>query len=70
MSPFLFLPTQSILKSIERVIQEVTHASKKVAGFQDRDGSFVRARMESRSILPKFTTKQDLLALFTVELKR
>ena len=69
MSPFLFLPTQSILKSIERVIQEVTHASEKVAGFQARDG-FVRARMESRSILPKFTTKQDLLALFTVELKR
>ena len=59
------IPPYSVhTQSIERVIQEVTHASEKVAGFQARDG-FVRARMESRAALPKFTTKQDMLALFT-----
>ena len=49
--PFPIPPYSVHTQSIERVIQEVTFASEKVAGFQARDG-FVRARMESRAVLP------------------
>ena len=60
----LSIPPFSIhTQSTERVIQQVTQAAKSVVGFSARDG-FVRARIESRKALPKFTTKQDILTIF------
>ena len=57
--PLYSVPTQSV----ERVIQSVKQATDTVVSFQARDG-LIRARMESRPALPKFTNKQDIPILF------
>ena len=50
-------------QSVESVVKLVTKAASSVEGFKARDG-FIRARMEHRSSLSKFNTKQDILSLF------
>ena len=49
---------------IERAVKEVTAASCKVFGEERRDG-WVRSRAESRSVMPKVSSKKDLLPLFS-----
>lgn len=43
---------------VERCVQLVSDASKSVYGFEARDG-FIRARICSRKLMPKFDSKQD-----------
>ena len=50
-------------QSCERAVKQVTEASGSVCGWERRDG-FVRARMESRELIPVFKSKQDLVNLF------
>jgi hypothetical protein len=45
-------------QSVERMIKLVTDASKAVYGFDARDG-FIRARIQSRSMMPQFDSKKD-----------
>lgn len=43
-------------QAVERIVKEVTEASKHVCGFKERDG-FIRSRLLDRKYLPKFETK-------------
>ena len=56
--PYFSLHTQGI----ERAIKEVTTASNTVFGFERRDG-FVRARAESRELMPVISSKKNLAAI-------
>ena len=56
--PYFSLHTQGI----ERAIKEVTAASSTVFGFERRDG-FVRARAESRELMPVISSKKNLAAI-------
>ncbi|XP_065674109.1 uncharacterized protein LOC136091053 [Hydra vulgaris] len=47
-------------QGVKRAVKEVTAASETVFGFERRDG-FIRARAESRAIIPRFNSKQDLI---------
>ena len=58
-APYYPLHTQST----ERVVQHVTEAAAAVVGFEARDG-YIRAKQAHRKMLPKFTTKQDILSIF------
>lgn len=44
-------------QAVERIVKEVTAASKQVCGFKERDG-FIRARLLDRKYLPQFETKR------------
>ena len=61
-APYYPLHTQST----ERVVQQVTEAAAAVVGFKARDG-YIRAKQTHRKLLPKFTTKQDILSIFKDE---
>ena len=50
-------------QSVEWSVKQETEAASSVAGFKSRDG-FIRSRMEHRAVMPKFSTKQDILTLF------
>ena len=50
-------------QSTERVVKLVTEAAAAVCGQEARDG-FIRARVQHREALPKFTTKKDILSTF------
>lgn len=57
-------------QAVERVVKEVTEASKHVCGVQERDG-FIRSRLLDRKYLPKFETKRQYKsALTTAELQK
>lgn len=45
-------------QAVERIVKEVTEASKRVCGMIERDG-FIRARLEDRKELPTFETKSQ-----------
>ncbi|XP_050513185.1 uncharacterized protein LOC126888821 [Diabrotica virgifera virgifera] len=45
-------------QAVERVVKEVTAASKHVCGVQEREG-FIRSRLLDRKYLPKFETKRQ-----------
>lgn len=45
-------------QAVERIVKEVTAASKQVCGEEGRDG-YIRARLYDREILPKFETKKQ-----------
>lgn len=45
-------------QGVERCVKLVTDASKAVYGFDARDG-FIRARINSRNLMPRFDSKQD-----------
>lgn len=47
-------------QAVERCVKLVTEASSSVCGQEARDG-FIRSRIASREILPKFETKSDFL---------
>lgn len=47
-------------QAVERCVKLVTEASASVCGQEARDG-FIRYRIVSREILPKFETKSDFL---------
>ena len=49
-------------QSCERAVKEVTCASAKVFGAERRDG-FIRAKMESRELMPSMDTKANLASL-------
>ena len=49
-------------QSVERSIKLVTDASKAVYGFDARDG-FIRARMQSRSMMPQYDSKKDFSSM-------
>ena len=50
-------------QSVERAVKLVTEASKAVSGFQNRDG-YIKSPMASRAIVPKFSSKKDIMAIF------
>ena len=50
-------------QGIERAVQEVATASQSVVGFHRRDG-WVRARAESRVVMPELSSKKDLVNFF------
>ena len=45
-------------QAIERCVKLVTEASSTVCGVKSRDG-FIRVRLESRKIMPRFESKCD-----------
>ena len=45
-------------QSVERCIKLVTDASKAVYGYDAQDG-FIRARISSRTVMPRFDTKKQ-----------
>lgn len=45
-------------QAVERIVKEVTAASKHVCGFKERD-AFIRSRLLDRKYLPKFETKRQ-----------
>lgn len=45
-------------QAVERIVKEVTTASKHVCGAQERNG-FIRSRLMDRKCLPKFETKRQ-----------
>lgn len=45
-------------QAVERIVKEVTEASKRVCGLIERDG-FICARLEDRKELPTFETKSQ-----------
>ncbi|KAK4879050.1 hypothetical protein RN001_004865 [Aquatica leii] len=45
-------------QAVERCIKLVTEASSLVCGAEARDG-FIRARISSRTAMPKFNTKSE-----------
>ena len=49
-------------QSIERIVKEVSNAAKKVFGFERRDG-YIRAKIKSRDIMPKQTSKKSLMKM-------
>ena len=55
MKPF---NTPSHTQAVERIVKEVTEASKHVIGPEQHDG-FIRSRKMARQILPEFDTKQQ-----------
>ena len=66
-SKFLSAPLKipkipSHTQSCERAVKEVTCASAKVFGAERRDG-FIRAKMESRELMPSMETKANLASL-------
>lgn len=49
-------------QAVERGVKLVTEAAKKVCGENARDG-FIRSRLESRKLMPKFDTKSDFMSM-------
>jgi len=47
-------------QAVERCIKLVTDASKSVFGYDARDG-FIRARVESRRLMPRIETKKKFV---------
>lgn len=45
-------------QAVERAVKMVTEASVTVCGYERRDGT-IKSKLESRSIMPKFDTKND-----------
>ena len=61
--PFI-VPSFTIhTQSAERAVHQVTEAASAVAGQECRDG-FVRARIQHRKIIPRFTTKKQIMTIF------
>lgn len=51
-------------QAVERIVKEVTEASKHVCGVQERDG-FIRSRLLDRKYLPQFETKRQYTSATT-----
>lgn len=51
---------------VERAVKNVTEAAGLVVGQNERDG-FIRQRIKSRTIIPKFESKKDALPLLETE---
>lgn len=45
-------------QAVERIVKEVTEASKCVCGSKERDG-YIRSRLQDRKELPTYETKRD-----------
>ena len=60
--PLVVEPLPCHTQSIERVIREVSIASENVYGFEKRDG-YIRAKIESRKLVPEHTSKKSLLGM-------
>ena len=61
--PFI-VPSFTIhTQSTEQAVHQVTEAASAVAGQECRDG-FVRARIQHRKIIPRFTTKKQIMTIF------
>ena len=61
-TPLTLPKIPSHTQSCERAVKEVTVASEKVFGEERRDG-YIRARMESRELMPMMETKAQLSAM-------
>ena len=53
-------------QSCERAVKAVTEASGKVCGWDKRDG-FIRATMANRELIPVFSSKKDILPIFSCD---
>lgn len=51
-------------QAVERIVKEVTEASKQVCGSKERDG-FIKSRLLDREYLPKFETKSHFKSATT-----
>ena len=60
--PLVVQPLPCHTQSIERIIREVSVASENVYGFEKRDG-YIKAKMESRKLVPEHKSKKSLLGM-------